>query len=245
MKMIDTIRALRAAQLFLPELAWNPAETDAFMIGSRVHRVLAHLAAFDGTDSQLLKTTAGALHVTDAQLATLQTALVGAGDKGVDDLLTEALALKLALVGAGDKGLDDVITEAEALKLALVGATDKGLDDLDTSLAALAALITGGALTTVPLTGVKAADIEAGIARPGEAYFDLTTAASRLVKIFGPAAATDETADIYDSDTAGGTNRRRGQVSLDDPLTFHAAGRYIDVQGPNADGTFILNAWNL
>jgi len=107
MKLDEVFSGLEAPELFLPELTWNPEENPRFVMSNRVRRVLAHVAGYDGADSELLRSTSGALHVTDSQTADLELALCGAGDIGLDDLDAAFTALELAIVGGTPKGLDE------------------------------------------------------------------------------------------------------------------------------------------
>jgi len=107
----ERLSSIRAPELFLPEIEWNPKEDDLFFASDRIDRVFAHLVGFDGADSLLLKATDGKLQVLDAGTSGLELALCGAGDVGLDDLSGDFAALELALCGAGDKGLDDLLTE--------------------------------------------------------------------------------------------------------------------------------------
>lgn len=139
---METVRVLDPT-LQLESRRVGVEQLPGFDLPNELTNALAHMAAVEGDTTKLLNATDGKLHVLDAQLATLQTALVGAGDKGLDDILTEALALKLALVGAGDKGLDDIFTELQTdLYHAGWGRAIDVLHNIDVSLESIDLILT-------------------------------------------------------------------------------------------------------
>lgn len=83
-------------------------------LGSELQNTLAHMAAVEGDTTKLLEATDGALHVAGPGFDALVLALVGAGDKGLDDVIVELQDdLSHVTFGTVIEALDDIRTAVE------------------------------------------------------------------------------------------------------------------------------------
>ena len=85
-RVLDPTLQLESRRVALDQLP-------GFDLPNEMQNALAHMAAVEGDTTKLLNSTDGALHVAGAGFDDLELALCGAGDKGLDDVLTALGAL--------------------------------------------------------------------------------------------------------------------------------------------------------